>query len=82
MNSSKLTQNSDMFTKSDMLNKNTLGVKKCKANKKQPYLCVTKSFDISAEVKKLPIKVVSNYLNDILYSGKCWREKTLMNSAI
>ena len=30
-----------------MLNKNTLGIKKCKANKKQPYLCATKSFDIS-----------------------------------
>ena len=42
------TQSSDMFTKSsDMLNKNTLGVKKCKANKKQPYLCATKSFDIN-----------------------------------
>ena len=50
-----------MFAKSsDMLNKNTLGVKKCGANKKQPYLCV-----ISAEGKKLPIKDVSNYLNDI-----------------
>ena len=32
---------------SDMLNKNTLGVKKCKANKKQPYICATKIFDIS-----------------------------------
>ena len=42
-----LTQNSDMFTKSsDMLNKNILG-KKCEANKKQPYLCATKNFDIS-----------------------------------
>ena len=42
-----LTQSSDMFTKSsDMLNKNTLGVKKCETNKKQPYLCVTKSFDV------------------------------------
>ena len=30
-----------------MLNKNTLGVKKCEANKKQPYLCATKIFDIS-----------------------------------
>ena len=29
-----------------MLNKNTLGVKKCKANKKQRYLYVTKSFDL------------------------------------
>ena len=35
-----------------MLNKDTPGVKKCKVNKKQPYLCVTKSF----EVKKSPIK--------------------------
>ena len=30
-----------------MLNKNTLGIKKCGANKKQPYLCATKRFDIS-----------------------------------
>ena len=30
----------------EMLNKNTLGTKKCEANKKQPYLCTTKSFDI------------------------------------
>ena len=30
-----------------MLNKNTLGIKKCKANNKQPYLFATKSFDIS-----------------------------------
>ena len=43
-----LPQSSDLFTKSsDMLSKNTLGVKKCRANKKQPYLCETKSFDIS-----------------------------------
>ena len=43
-----LPQRNDIFTKSsDMLNKNTLGVKKCEANKKQPYLCVTKIFDIS-----------------------------------
>ena len=42
-----LTQSSDMFTKSsDMLNKNTLDVKKCEANKKQPYLFATKSFDV------------------------------------
>ena len=35
-----------MFTKStDMLNKNTLCVKKYEANKKQPYLFVTKTFD-------------------------------------
>ena len=26
---------------------NTLGVKKCGANKKQPYLCAAKRFDIS-----------------------------------
>ena len=56
-----------MFTKSsDMLNKNILGVKeaiKCEANKKQPYLCATKSFD----TKKSPIEDVSKYLsvNDI-----------------
>ena len=25
----------------------TLGVKRCEATKKQPYLCATKSFDIS-----------------------------------
>ena len=29
------------------LKKNTLDVKKCEANKKQPYLFVTESFDIS-----------------------------------
>ena len=41
-------QSNDMFTKSsDMLNKNTLGVKKCKVNNKQPYLCEIKSFDIN-----------------------------------
>ena len=41
-----------MFTKnSDMLNKNTLGVKKCKANQKQHNIYkqagTTKSFDVS-----------------------------------
>ena len=36
-----LTQSSDMLAKSsDMLSKNTLGVKKCEANKKQPYLYI------------------------------------------
>ena len=30
-----------------ILNKNILGLKKYEANKKQPYLFVTKSFDIS-----------------------------------
>ena len=41
-----------MFTKSsDMLNKNTLGVKMCEANKKQPYPKAV----ISAEAKKSPI---------------------------
>ena len=56
-----------MFTKSsDMLNKNTLGVKKCGANKKQPYLYVRPKALISAEAKKSPIKDVSNYLNDII----------------
>ena len=30
-----------------MLNKNTLGVKKSEANKKQPYLCANKIFGIS-----------------------------------
>ena len=40
-----LSQSSDLFTQSsNMLNKNTLGVKKCRGNKKQPYLCVTKTF--------------------------------------
>ena len=45
---------------------NTLGVKKCKTNKKQLYLCATKSL-ISAEAKNSPtIKDVSNYLNSLL----------------
>ena len=49
-----------------MLNKNTLGVKKCGANKKQPYiyLIATKRL-ISTEAKKSPIKDVSNYLNSL-----------------
>ena len=48
-----LSQSSDVFTKSsDMLNKNTLGVKKCKVKKEAAlligsYVCVTKNFDIS-----------------------------------
>ena len=39
-----------------MLNKNTLGVKKCEANKKQPYLrtYVQPKSLISAEAKKSP----------------------------
>ena len=50
-----LPQSSDMFTKSsDMLNKNTLGVKKCGANKKQPTYVRPKAL-ISAEAKKSPI---------------------------
>ena len=40
-----------------MLNKNTLDVKKCKANKKQPYLAL-----ISAKAKKSSIKDVYNSL--------------------
>ena len=51
-----------MFTKSsDMLNKNTLGVKKFEAS---PTYVRPKAL-ISAEAKKSPIKDVSNYLNDI-----------------
>ena len=40
-----------------MLNKNTWGVKKCKANQKQhcKQAGMTKRFDISAEAKKLII---------------------------
>ena len=55
-----LPQSSDIFTKgSDMLNKNTLDVKMCEANKKHPYLCATKIFDISWGQKKM--------LNDFNY---------------
>ena len=48
-----------------MLNKITLDVKKCRANKKQPPTYVRPKALISAEAKKSPIKDVSNYLNDI-----------------
>ena len=60
-----LPQSNDIYKSSDMLNKNILGVKKYEANKKQPYLCATKSFDISSEAKTSLIKDVSNYLNDM-----------------
>ena len=61
----KLPQSSDMFTKSsDMLNKNTLGVKKCGTIRSSPTYMQPKGL-ISAEAKKSPIKDVSNYLNDI-----------------
>ena len=53
-----------MFIKSS-LNKNTLGIKKCRANRKQLYLCATKNFDISVEANKSPTNYVANYLNDI-----------------
>ena len=43
-----------------------MGVKMCKVNKEQPYiLYVQPKALISAEAKKLPIKDVFNYLNDI-----------------
>ena len=44
-----LTQSSDMFTKSSDIyaKQKHPGCKKCKANKKQPYLYATKSFDIN-----------------------------------
>ena len=52
-------QHSDIFTKSsDMLNKNTLGVKKCEANKKH----VQPKSLISAEAKKSPNIDVLNYV--------------------
>ena len=54
-----------MYELNLMLNENTLGVKMCEANKKQPYLCATKAL-ISAEAKKSPIKDVLNHSNDIL----------------
>ena len=55
---------STKFTKgSDMLNKNSLGVKRYKANKKKPYLCATKIF--RPRIVTLAIKDVLNYLNDI-----------------
>ena len=41
------------------------GCKKVRANEKQPNLYVQPKALISAEVKKSPIKGVSNYLNDI-----------------
>ena len=47
-----LTQSSDMFTKSSDMSKNTVGVKKCKANKKPTY--VRPKSMISAEAKKSP----------------------------
>ena len=48
-----------------MLNKNTLGVKKCKANQKQHCKQVRPKTLISVEAKKLLIKNFFNYLNDI-----------------
>ena len=51
-----------------MLNKNTLGVKKCEANQKQHCKIgtyVRPKALISAEAKKLLIKNLFNYLNDI-----------------
>ena len=51
-----LPQSIVIFTKSsDMLNKNTLGVKKFEANKKQPHTYVQSKALISAEAKKSPI---------------------------
>ena len=48
-----------------MLNKNTLGVKKCEANQKQHCKQVRPKTLISVEAKKLLIKFFFNYLNDI-----------------
>ena len=57
-------QSSDLFTKSsDMLNKNTLGVKSARLIRSSPTYVPPKAL-ISAEAKKSPIKDVSNYLND------------------
>ena len=50
---------------SDILNKNTLGVKKCEANQKQYCKQVRPKTLISVEAKKLLIKNLFNYLNDI-----------------
>ena len=47
------------------LNKNTLGVKKCEANQKQHCKQVRPKTLISVEAKKLLIKNLFNYLNDI-----------------
>ena len=56
---------SDMFTKSsDMLNKNTLGIKSARPIRNSPTYLRSKAL-ISAEAKKSPIKDVSNYLNEI-----------------
>ena len=58
--------NNICFQKSgDMLNKNTLGVKKCEANQKQHCKQVRPKTLISVEAKKLLIKNLFNYLNDI-----------------
>ena len=48
-----------------LLNKNTLGVKKCEANYKQHCKQVRPKTLISVEAKKLLIKNLFNYLNDI-----------------
>ena len=51
-----------------MLNKNTLGVKKVRGQSEaalQIGICTTKNFDITVEAKKLLIKNLFNYLNDI-----------------
>ena len=53
-----------------MLNKNTLGVKKCEANQKQHASRQVRPKDlISAEAKKLATlsKKTFNFLNDIQY---------------
>ena len=49
----------------DILNKNTLGVKKCDANQKQHCKQVQPKTLISVEAKKLLIKYLFDYLNDI-----------------
>ena len=60
-----LPQSSDIFIKSsDMLNKNTLGIKSVRPIRNS-YTYVQPKALISAEVKKSPIKDALNYLNDI-----------------
>ena len=61
----KLATSFPFLLYSTMLNKNTLGVKKCEANQKQKNTHVRPKTLISAEVKKLPIKNLYNYLNDM-----------------
>ena len=50
-----------------MLNKNTLGVKKCKANQKQRYKQPKPL--ISRKAKKSKLFIIIPFINDILLAG-------------